>query len=293
MIFDSLGIGEMGVVLALAVVLIEPKKLGKVMKEFAKFKKKALQIQNEIKSQLDAINLEEEAKEKHELLQSDKASMRAWGRERVSMMTSELRAVAATDIVAKIKAWPSYQHAKCVACFVGTINEIDTEPLLKQILADHKILLLPFIGEDKTNAKKVMHMAEIKNLETDLVEGAFGIQEPKLTLRKNEIASSQSTDAGSAGSGQSLEAVSTPSPDVIFVPGTCFDLRGGRIGQGLGFYDRYLPEQRGVKVGIGFEVQMSQKNLTLDPHDQMMDVLISEHRLTVFSAKAATHENVS
>ena len=40
MIFDSLGIGELGVVVALVVVLVKPKELGKVMREFGKFKRK-------------------------------------------------------------------------------------------------------------------------------------------------------------------------------------------------------------------------------------------------------------
>ena len=57
MIFDSLGIGEVGVVLALAIVMIKPKELGKVMREFGKLKRKALQIQNDVKSQLETITL--------------------------------------------------------------------------------------------------------------------------------------------------------------------------------------------------------------------------------------------
>jgi 5-formyltetrahydrofolate cyclo-ligase len=59
----------------------------------------------------------------------------------------------------------------------------------------------------------------------------------------------------------------------------------------LGFYDRYLAGSKGIKAGLGFDVQITQKNLPLDPHDQLMDVVISEKRLLVFSAPAALAEN--
>ena len=260
MIFDSLGIGEMGVVVALAVILIEPKKLGKVMKEFGKLKRKVAQIQAEVKSQLDAINLEEDAREKNEKLKGDKASMRAWGRDQVKALTATARTEASEAVVEKIVAWPTYQHAKTVSCFSGTLEELDTEPLLRRILADGKTLLMPYVITPET-----MGMAPVADIERDLAEGAFGIQEPKNELR--------------AG-GDALK------PDLIFVPGTCFDLRGGRLGQGAGFYDRYLPGTSAVKAALGFDVQITQKNLALDPHDQLMDVLISEKRILVFSAPA-------
>ena len=294
MIFDSLGIGEMGVVLALAVILVEPKKLGKVMKEFAKFKRKLSQIQAEVKSQLDAINLEEDARERNEKLKGDKASLRDWGRDQVKTLTATARSDASLAVVEKIAAWPTYQHAKVVSCYSGTLQEMDTEPLLRRILADGKTLLMPFViagpDEDKTvekgkgpeaggleaggleargpeagKAPKTMGMAQVSDIERDLSEGAFGIQEPKAELR---------------------HAVECPKPDLIFVPGTCFDLRGGRLGQGLGFYDRYLPGTTAVRAALGFDVQITEKNLALDHHDQLMDVLISEKRILMFSAPA-------
>ncbi len=277
MIFDSLGVGEMGVVLALAILLIEPKKLGKVMKEFAKFKRKVSDIQADVKSQLDAITREEDARERIEKVQDDKEGMRKWGRDQVKTQSSVDRAEAAKSLVQKIVEWPTYGHAKVVACFAGSIDELDTEPLLQRILADGKTLLLPFIQKDerfpetshtnnessKVTMTSAICMAPVNDLERDLKEGTFGILEPVTALRPL---------------GERL------IPDLIFVPGTCFDLRGGRIGQGKGFYDRYLVDQKAIKVGLALDVQITQKNLTLDPHDQFMDVLVSEKRMVFFSS---------
>ncbi len=259
MIFDSLGIGEFGIILALAVVMIEPKKLGKVMKEFGKFKRKVLQIQTEVKSQLDSITREEDARQRVEETANDKVGMRKWGRDQVQSLTAAARVDAAQVLLEKIKAWPTYSQAKVVSCFAGTLQEMDTEPLLRQILADGKTLLMPYI----TPVEKNMCMASIANLELDLVEGTFGIREPRKEAQAAGIA---------------------PVPNLIFVPGTCFDERGGRLGQGLGYYDRYLASVKAFRAGIGFDVQITQKNLALNPHDQFMDAILSEKRLLIFSA---------
>ncbi len=259
MIFDSLGIGEFGIVIALAVVMIEPKKLGKVMKEFGKFKRKVLQIQTEVKSQLDSITREEDARQRVEETANDKVGMRKWGRDQIQSQAAAARVDAAQVLLEKIKAWPTYAEAKMVSCFAGSLQEMDTDPLLRQILADGKMLLMPYIALPE----KTMHMAKITNLEMDLVEGAFGIREPRKEVQTSGVA---------------------PIPDLIFVPGTCFDERGGRLGQGLGFYDRYLASVRAFRAGIAYDVQITQKNLALDPHDQFMDAILTEKRLLIFSA---------
>lgn len=286
MIFDSLGIGELGVVVALVVVMVKPKELGKIMREFGKFKRKITQIQTDVKTQLETITLEAEAGEKRDKVQHDKAGMRKWAKERIQAVPASERAEAARALVSQVAEWPSYKNANVVACFSGTLDEVDTEPLLRRILADGKVLLMPYVVETPTLAdpplldaptdpplanrspieaaakSREMAMAKVSDLEKDMAEGAFGILEPVASLR-------------TAG---------TPEPDLALIPGLCFDSRGGRLGKGLGFYDRYLTGNRAMRAGLGFDVQITQKNLTLDAHDQLMDAVISEKRIIVFSA---------
>ncbi|MDB5102422.1 MAG: 5-formyltetrahydrofolate cyclo-ligase [Fibrobacteres bacterium] len=267
MIFDSLGIGELGVVVALVVVLVKPKELGKVMREFGKFKRKVSQIQSDVKSQLESITLEAEASEKRDKVQEDKTGMRKWAKEQIQAVPSAARAEAASALALKVAEWPTYKNAKVVACFSGTLEEIDTEPLLRRILADGKTLLMPYVKDGDGEPKiRILGMAPVSDLEKDLEEGAFGILEPRAGLR-----------TGTA-----------PEPDLALIPGLCFDNRGGRLGKGLGFYDRYLTGNRAMRAGLGFDVQITQKNLTLDPHDQLMDAVLSEKRILVFSAPALT-----
>ncbi len=263
MIFDSLGVGEFGVVVALVVILVKPKELGKVMREFGKLKRKVSQIQSDVKSQLESITLEAEANDKRAKVQHDKGGMRTWAKGQIQAVPAGERAEAAEAIVARLGEWPSYKNSKVIACFSGTVDELDTEPLLQRILSDGKTLLVPYVL--KSDDKPTLGMARVSNPEKDLAEGAFGILEPRPELRQD----------------------GAPEPDLVLVPGLCFDHRGGRLGKGLGFYDRYLAGKRTIRAGLGFDVQITQKNLTLDPHDQLMDAVISEKRILVFSAPRA------
>jgi 5-formyltetrahydrofolate cyclo-ligase len=260
MIFDSLGIGEVGVVLALAVVMIKPKELGRVMREFGKFKRKAMEIQSQVRAQLETITIEAEAIEKQAKVGMDKASLRGWAKDRIALLPASDRARAADALVARVADWQTYKNAKTVACFASTLGEIDTEPVLRRILADGKTLLLPYIqGKGK---EATMAFAPVKDLEKDLAEGTIGILEPVPEARAAEV----------------------PAPDLVLAPGLAFDLRGGRLGKGKGFYDRYLTGFRGFKAGLAYDVQITDKNLPLDAHDQTMDAVVTDHRMQVFSA---------
>jgi len=66
--------------------------------------------------------------------------------------------------------------------------------------------------------------------------------------------------------------------DLAVVPALAFDLRGGRIGHGVGYYDRILAELKGrlgFKLGIGFEFQMVAA-VPVDAHDVRMDAVVTE-----------------
>jgi 5-formyltetrahydrofolate cyclo-ligase len=66
-------------------------------------------------------------------------------------------------------------------------------------------------------------------------------------------------------------------PDVIIVPGTAFTRRGERIGQGGGWYDRFLPGRRSdaVTIGIGFVPQLVE-SLPTEPHDVVLDCIVTD-----------------
>lgn len=62
----------------------------------------------------------------------------------------------------------------------------------------------------------------------------------------------------------------------IFIPGVAFDRTGTRLGSGKGYYDRSLQSYTGLKVGIGYSVQISETDLPHEAHDIKMDILVTE-----------------
>ncbi len=149
-------------------------------------------------------------------------------------------------VVAEIRAYLAERpYLRVVAVYSALGGEVDLRTLLDQI---GRVWLFPKVeGEN-------LVFYHVKNPEEDLVTGAYGILEPKEGLRRYEI----------------------PQVDLFICPGLGFDLRGGRIGRGRGFYDRVLAQARAgaVKLGVCFGFQLVDV-VEMEPHDIRMNGVIA------------------
>ncbi len=64
-------------------------------------------------------------------------------------------------------------------------------------------------------------------------------------------------------------------PDIFFVPGRGFDLDGKRLGRGKGFYDRFLAQNEGIKIGVCFDCQLD-GHIPVTDCDIAMDYVVTE-----------------
>jgi len=64
-------------------------------------------------------------------------------------------------------------------------------------------------------------------------------------------------------------------PDMLLVPGLAFSKKGERLGRGAGYFDRYLENFKGTRVGVCFELQL-RGQLPSEEHDQKVDVVVTE-----------------
>lgn len=71
--------------------------------------------------------------------------------------------------------------------------------------------------------------------------------------------------------------------DLVLVPGSAFDRQGGRVGSGLGFYDRFLEKNPARRVGVCFVSQIVKDALAQEAFDARMDGLCSEEGLELFT----------
>ena len=61
-----------------------------------------------------------------------------------------------------------------------------------------------------------------------------------------------------------------------FVPLLAFDAQGTRLGKGRAFYDRYLANFAGKKIGIAFEWQRSTLDIPREAHDVHLSAVITD-----------------
>lgn len=69
-------------------------------------------------------------------------------------------------------------------------------------------------------------------------------------------------------------------PDVYIIPLLAFNLSGFRIGYGGGYYDRYLHEHEGLKIGVAGEYMLEDFNC--DIHDVKLDIIVTPSRIIYF-----------
>lgn len=98
--------------------------------------------------------------------------------------------------------------------------EVDTSAMMRDALAAQKRLFLPRV---LSKSRREMAMLEVRSItELDAFDrGAYGIPEPPME-----------NDRPRAPHDIRL--------DLIVVPGVAFDMRGGRCGHGMGYYDVFL-----------------------------------------------------
>ncbi|MEP2030976.1 MAG: 5-formyltetrahydrofolate cyclo-ligase [Paracoccaceae bacterium] len=74
-------------------------------------------------------------------------------------------------------------------------------------------------------------------------------------------------------------------PEILIVPLVAYDLQGGRLGYGGGFYDRTLELLRAKRstlaIGFAFSAQQTDE-LPLEATDQPLDMIVTEHDVIGF-----------
>ncbi|WP_340021621.1 5-formyltetrahydrofolate cyclo-ligase [Paenibacillus sp. FSL K6-1096] len=162
-------------------------------------------------------------------------------------------------------SWFTQAGAASLLAYAPFRSELDCLPLLREAWAGGHDVWLPRV--DRESGTLSIH--PVGSWE-ELVPGAYGIPEP--------AAGSKALAGAESGAGRHL-------PDVVFVPGLAFDLRGGRLGYGRGYYDRLRAAweqghpgdtRRPLWIGLAFGLQLLPE-VPLEEHDALMDLLITEN----------------
>jgi len=146
-----------------------------------------------------------------------------------------------------------FKKAHTILFYYSKGSEVETREMMEEALREGKRVLLP-----KVRGREI-YLGEIKDLEKDVEKGIFGLLEPK------EV---------------SFKKISPQEIDLIILPGIAFDLKGGRIGYGKGYYDRFLRKilERISLVGLAYDFQVV-KNIPSEKHDRRVSRVITETQI--------------
>ena len=165
-----------------------------------------------------------------------------------------------TQVLKSVAIWkyffdlPEYKKAKTVMFYSDIKSEVKTNVFAERIFSDGKRVVYPYTDTEKR---------EIIPYEVDgfsrLVVGTYGILEPNLNLIQ----------------GGAVKEISKDEIDLIVVPGLVFDMYGGRLGYGGGYYDRFLKDFKGLKVGVCYGECLCY-SIPNEENDVPINVLITE-----------------
>ncbi|MHB9941172.1 5-formyltetrahydrofolate cyclo-ligase [Clostridium sporogenes] len=164
-------------------------------------------------------------------------------------LTLEEKIKRDTIIKDKLQKNSSYKDSNFIFIYVSLRDEVNTHDIIKEGLKHGKRVCVPKV----ISTKEGMVAIEIKDF-SELIEcGHYKILEPK-----------------------NFQNIVDPKEiDLAILPGLAFDLKGGRLGYGGGFYDRFIPKlKREVpKIALAYDFQIL-KEVPKDVHDILVEEII-------------------
>lgn len=149
------------------------------------------------------------------------------------------------EILSKFWQLPEYVAGEKIMVYLSFGDEINTWPILDKAWQDGKRIFVPKVRKYPNE----MIVIEIES-KADLKPSLWGIYEPIIE-----------------------EPVDPRILDLVVVPGLAFDAQGYRLGYGGGYYDRFLPQTLGYKVGFCY--QQFLQDIPIFPWDQPVDLVIT------------------
>ena len=148
----------------------------------------------------------------------------------------------------------NFVEANITMLYISCPGEVSSSNIITYCLDYRKIIVLPAFDPQKFRIR----LFKIDNIEKDLKPGPRGMLEPDTARCKS---------------------VPVECLDIAIIPGIAFDEKGGRIGSGEGYYDRFIPKLPITtrKVSIAFEDQIIPQ-VPMESHDKHVDIIITNER---------------
>ena len=148
-----------------------------------------------------------------------------------------------------LQSWDVFRQAETIHIFISKTDEPDTSPIIESAWESGKTVAVPCVVPESF---ELFH-SQLKSFE-DLSSGALGVLEP---------------------SPEGRIKMTPKSFDLVIIPGVAFDRKGGRLGYGKGYYDRFLEQTGAFRLALAFNFQVFEKVPT-EKHDVPMNGILTE-----------------
>ncbi len=151
-------------------------------------------------------------------------------------------------ILQRLTATPQYKKCNILLTFVSTPIEVDTIKIINKAFLDKKQVLVPRCIPGRIE----MEFCKINSI-NDLEKGTFSVLEPKNYCKR----------------------VNSFPNSICIVPGLVFDMNGYRLGYGKGYYDRFLKDYCGFRIGVCYS-NCIKNRLPRGRYDEKINLLITD-----------------
>lgn len=208
----------------------------------------------------------------------EKRTIRRWVRERlaeIEALPASRRGELSELVCRQVGESSFFSRARSLMVYIAKGGEVDMTPLMELAFDRGLRVCVPAVDWEAGTMSPV----EVREVGFARRSGRLGVAEPV--------------------AGEPFDASAL---DLVVLPGLAFDNRGGRLGRGAGFYDRFMagqwagkgPVNRGDRLaggrpmacGVCFADQMIPR-VPIEEHDVMMDAVASDAGLIMCSSDAA------
>lgn len=183
---------------------------------------------------------------------AEKKQIRLAARKNRARLSRAYRCAADAAIADQLFQSEFYRNAGTVFLFYGVKDEIQTDPIICRAWNDGKTVAVAKCLSDHRMSAKIIRSME------DLEDVIFGLKEPK----------------------ESTDLLLPDQIDLTLVPCLSADESGHRIGQGGGYYDRYLKQVMGTVILLCREKEIV-SYLPQEETDYQFSFLLSEEGLKI------------
>lgn len=145
----------------------------------------------------------------------------------------------------KLFSSEEYKKAKTIMFYVSFGSEVDTIDMIKESLIS-KTVCVPVVKEGSIIPSTIEDIKELNK------KNRYSILEPS-----------------------KIKKIDKKDIDLVIVPGIVFDKNNHRIGYGKGYYDNFLKDFKGKRIGLAFSLQILEI-IPKDEWDVKLDKVISE-----------------